>query len=78
MRVQEIDKGEWVLRLTPLLKGKAQAVCINLGNTMEYDGVKKAILSHYNVSPGRCQKQFEHMSGQRTQNPTSAQRKQRS
>ena len=58
MGIQEIGKEEWVLRLTPLLKGKAQAICTNLGNTMGYDGVKKANLSHYNVSPECCWKQF--------------------
>ena len=57
--LQDIDGEEWVLRLTPLLKGKARAVCTDLGNKMEYDGVKKAILSHYNVSPERCRKQFQ-------------------
>ena len=41
MGIQEIDREEWVLWLTPLLKRKARAVCTNLGSTMEYDGVKK-------------------------------------
>ena len=58
MGIQDIDREEWVLRLTPLLKGKAWTVCTDLGNTMEYDGVKKAILSYYDVSPERCRKQF--------------------
>ena len=60
MGIQEIDQEEWVLRVTPLLKGKARAVCTNLGRTMDYDGVNNAILSHYtcNISPERCRKQF--------------------
>ena len=58
MGIQEIGKKEWVLRLTPLLKGKDRAVCTDLGYTMDYDGVKKAILSHYKVSLERCRKQF--------------------
>ena len=58
MGIQNIDRAEWVLRLTPLLNGKARAVCTNLGTIMEYDGVKKASLSHYNVSPEHCRKQF--------------------
>ena len=58
MGIQDIDREEWVLRLTPLLKGKAQAISTDLGNTMKYDGMKKAILSHYKVSPERCQKKF--------------------
>ena len=58
MGIQEIDKEEWVLLLTPLLKGKTRAVCTDLGGTIDYDGVKRVILSYYNVSPERCQKQF--------------------
>ena len=58
MGIQEIDKEEWVLHLTPLLKGKVRAVCTDLGNTMEYDGVKEVILSHHNVSPEPWRKQF--------------------
>ena len=58
MGIQNVDRTEWVLRLTPLLNGKARAVCTDLGTIMEYDGVKKAILSHYNVNPQRCRKQF--------------------
>ena len=59
MGIQDIDREEWVLRLTTLLKGKAQTVCTDLGTTMEYERVKKAILSYYNVNPERCQKQFQ-------------------
>ena len=46
MGIQNIDRAEWVLRLSPLLNGKTQAVCTELGTIMECDGVKKAILSH--------------------------------
>ena len=58
MGIQKFDREEWVLRLTPLLKGKARIACTDLGTTMEYDGMKKAIQSYYNVSPKRCRKQF--------------------
>ena len=58
MGIQNIDKEEWVLRLTPSLKGKARTICTDHGTTMAYDRVKKAILSYYNVSPERCWKQF--------------------
>ena len=58
MAIQKIDHKEWVLRLTPLLKGKARTVCIDVGTLMDYDEVKKSILSHYSVSPERCRKAF--------------------
>ena len=45
MGSQKVDRTELVLRLTPLLSGKARSVCTDLGTIMEYDGVKKAILS---------------------------------
>ena len=47
-----------MLRLTPLLKGKAQTVCTDIRAMMDYDRVKKAILSLYSVSPQRCRKGF--------------------
>ena len=58
MNIQKIDMTEWVLRLTPLLKGKARTVCTDVGALKEYEGVKKAILSQYSVSPERCRKEF--------------------
>ena len=58
MGIQNVDRTEWVLRLTPSLNGKARAVCTDLGTIMEYDGVKKVILSHYNVNPECCRKRF--------------------
>ena len=58
MNIQKIDQKEWVLRLTPLLKGKARAVCIDVGAMLNYVEVKKVILSHYSVSPERCRKGF--------------------
>ena len=47
MNIQKIDQKESVLRLTPLIKGKARTVCTDVGAMMDYDGVKKAILSQY-------------------------------
>ena len=44
MTIQEVDKAEWVLWLTPLLSGKARIVCTKLRPTVEYDGLKAAIL----------------------------------
>ena len=58
MGIQNIDRSEWLLRLTPLINGKARGVCTGQGSIMDYNGVKKEILSHYNVSPERSQKQF--------------------
>ena len=58
MNIQKVDRVEWVLHLTPLLKGKARTVCIDVGSMMDYEGVKKAILSQYSVSPERCRKGF--------------------
>ena len=58
MNIQEIEQKEWVLRLTPLLKGKARAVCTDVGAMLNYDEVRKAILSHYSISPERCRKGF--------------------
>ena len=53
-----MDRTEWVLRLTPLLNGKARAVYTDLGTTTDYNGVKKAILSHFSANPERCRKWF--------------------
>ena len=58
MGIHNIDRAEWVLQITPLLNGKARAVCTAHGTIMDYDGVKKAILSHCNLSPECCRKQF--------------------
>lgn len=57
MGIQNVERANWVLRLTPLLNGKARTVCTDLG-AGEYDQVKEAILSHYNVNPERCRKRF--------------------
>ena len=54
MGIQNVDRTEWILRLTPLVNGKARAICTELGTMMEYNGVMKAILSHYNVNPEHC------------------------
>ena len=58
MTIQEVGKAEWVLWLTPLLSGKARTVCTKLGPTVEYDGVKAAILEQYNVNEERCRRRF--------------------
>ena len=58
MGMQKVDRSEWIFRLTPLLKGKARTVCIDVGSMMDYDEVRKAILSHYSISPERCRKGF--------------------
>ena len=58
MGIQNVDSTEWVLRLTPLLNGKVWAVCTFLGTIVEYDEVKKVILSHCNVNTERCRKRF--------------------
>ena len=58
MGIQNIVRPDWVLRLTPLRNGKTWCVCTSLGSILKYDGMKKAILSHYNSSRERCRKQF--------------------
>ena len=58
MKIQKVNKGNWVLRLTPLLSGKARTVCTNLGPTTVHEGVKKAILEHYDIISERCRKRF--------------------
>ena len=58
MRIQHVDKAEWVLCLTPLLSGKAQAVCTTVGLTADYEEVKRAILEHYSINPDHCMKRF--------------------
>ena len=64
INIQKVDSLEWVLRLTRLLKGNAWTVCIDVGSMMDYEGVKKAILSQYSASPERCQKGFVYTPGQ--------------
>ena len=50
MKIQKVNRTNWVLRLTPLLSGKARIVCTDLESTKAYEEVKKAILEHYNVN----------------------------
>ena len=56
--IQNVDTTEWVLRLTPLLNGKACTICTDPGTIFEYDRVKKGFRSHYYLNPERCRKQF--------------------
>ena len=58
MRIQQVEEGQWVLRLTPLLRGKARAVCTDIEDPEDYKKVKEAILDHYSVTPERCRKRF--------------------
>ena len=51
MNIQKIDQKEWVLRLNTVIKGKSTNC---LYRRRSHDGVKKAILSQYSVSPERC------------------------
>ena len=54
MKIQKVKETDWVLRLTPLLNGKARTVCTNLGPSTNYKGVKEAILDHHNINPELC------------------------
>ena len=54
MGIQKVKETEWVLHLSQLLNGKAKTVCTNIRPTTGYDGVKKAILEHYNINSERC------------------------
>ena len=58
MRIQQVEEGQWVLRLTPLLRGKVRAVCTDIEDPEDYKKVKEAILDHYSVTPERCRKRF--------------------
>ena len=69
MKIQKVKKESWVLRLTPLLSGKARTVCTDLGPTTDYGGVKKAILEHYNVNSERCRKRFRAHTWTKDQEP---------
>ena len=69
MGIQKVPRSEWVLRLTPLLNGKARAVCTDFGPTTDYREVRKAILEHHNVNPERCRRQFRALSWTREQEP---------
>ena len=70
MKIQNVKETEWVLRLTPLLNGKARAVCTNLGPSIDYKGVKGAILEHYNINPERCRRGFRAITWTKDQEPT--------
>ncbi len=70
MHLQEITKEEWVLRLTPLLSGKTRTVCTDIGPTMGYAAVKRAILDHYSVNPERSRKDFRALVWTKDQEPT--------
>lgn len=58
INIQKIATNSWVLRLTPLLSGRARTVCTDLGSASTYEEVKLEILKHYNVNVERCRKQF--------------------
>ena len=59
MDLQDVPAREWVLWLTPLLKGKARAVCTDLEMTAAgYNTVKTAILNVFSINPERSRKQF--------------------
>lgn len=68
--LQKVDQANWTLYLTLLLSGKARSVCTDLGSTAGYEGVKKAILEHYNVNSERCQKQLKAHRWTKDQEPT--------
>ncbi|XP_019854474.1 PREDICTED: uncharacterized protein LOC109583528 [Amphimedon queenslandica] len=70
MKIQGVNRTNWILRLTPLLSGKARTVCTDLGTTTDYDGVKKAILEHYNINTERCRRKFRSHVWTRDQDPT--------
>ena len=71
MNIQRVDSLKWVLHLTPFLKGKARTVCINVESMMDYEGVKKAILSQYSVSPEWCIKEFRTHTWTRDDDPNA-------
>ena len=70
MKIQKVNKTNWVLQLTPLLSGKARTVCTDLGSTKAYEELKKAILEHCNVNSERCRKRFRAHIWTKDQEPT--------
>ena len=69
MKIQKVKETDWVLRLTPLLNGKARTVCTNFGPSTNYKGVKEAILDHHNINLERCQRQFRALTWTKDQEP---------
>ena len=71
MDLQDLPTREWVLWLTPLFKGKAQAVCIDPEPTAAgYNTVKTAILNVSSINPERSRKQFHTLTWTRDSKPT--------
>ena len=70
MKLQKVKDADWVLRLTPLLRGKARAVCTDLGPTKQYAEVKEAILNHHSINPERCRRQFRELQWTRGKDPS--------
>ena len=70
MKIQKVNMTQWVLRLTPLLSGKARTVCTDMGATVDYPGVKRAILEHYNVNTERCRRKLRDHTWTKDQEPT--------
>ena len=57
-KIQKVKDTNLVLRVTPLLNGKAHTICTNFGPSMNYKRVKEANLDHHNINLERCQQQF--------------------
>ena len=70
MKLQKVKEEEWVLRLTPLLRGKARAVCTDLGPRKQYEEVKGAILTLHSINPERCRRQFRELQWTRGKDPS--------
>ena len=58
MSLQKVDRSELVLCLALWLKRKAWTVSTDVRTIIDYEGVRKAILSQYRVSPERCWKGY--------------------
>uniref|UniRef100_A0A1X7UCQ8 Uncharacterized protein n=1 Tax=Amphimedon queenslandica TaxID=400682 RepID=A0A1X7UCQ8_AMPQE len=59
IELQQVLEEEWILRFTPLLKGKACAVCAHPETTgAGYDAVKIEIMSAFSINSERSMKQF--------------------
>ena len=71
MDLQDVPAREWVLQLTPLLKGKARAVYTDPETTAAgYNTVKTAILNVFSINPERSRKQFHALTWTRDSEPT--------
>ncbi|XP_039904754.1 uncharacterized protein LOC120744423 [Simochromis diagramma] len=65
------QKPDWVFRLIPLLTGKARGayVHMDIDDSLDYDKVKSAILSKYDINPETYRQRFRSLDVQPDESP---------